>query len=204
MGLFKEIFQGVLAHVAPCRSLSTLLLALAPLLCLAGMDNISDIEETTEPAIYTEPLTSSSIEIDIDSLLDDLTSEYIEQKNIVATESAENSDKQKLLSALVATDKANLIILNKITTKSQDIVFDLGEKQFFGNLSIEVHKCVKSTDPFKANDLMLLSVKHIQIDDDSKLIFHGWVASSAPALSTLEHPIYEIIPKQCIIATPTE
>ena len=101
---------------------------------------------------------------------------------------------------LVRMSRAELIILNKITAKSTRAIFNLGEIKFFGNLSIEVHKCIKSTDPFNANNLMLITVFDNKIDDDNLSVFHGWVLSSNPSLSTLEHPVYEVLPVKCIPA----
>ena len=61
-----------------------------------------------------------------------------------------------------------------------------------------VHKCVKSTDPFNANNLMLLTIFDNKIDDENLSVFHGWIVSSNPSISTLEHPVYEVIAVDCI------
>jgi hypothetical protein len=200
MGLFRSFFQGVVSLAAPYYVAVSVIV----LFFLLPHSSCSANEEVVESSIQSEHknATKASEEIDIDSLLDDLTAEHIEKKDVAnsATEATQNADDtQASLDISITTDQANMIILNKITTKSQNVVFHLGEKQFFGNLSIEIHKCVKNTDPFNPNDFMLLTVLNNKIDDDGELIFHGWVVSSAPALSNLEHPIYEIIPKQCIV-----
>ena len=72
-----------------------------------------------------------------------------------------------------------------------------GEVRFFGNLSIEVHKCIKSADPFNANNLILLTIFDNKIEDDNLSVFHGWIVSSNPSISTLEHPVYEVIAVGC-------
>lgn len=94
--------------------------------------------------------------------------------------------------------KAKLIILNKITAKSELVEFRLGETKYFGNLSVEVKKCVKKTDPLNSSSLMLVSIFDNKPDDDKKSVFQGWIDSSNLSISTIEHPIYEIIPKECI------
>ena len=93
---------------------------------------------------------------------------------------------------------AKIIILNKITAKSELIEFKLGRMRFFGNLSVEVHKCVKNTDPLKASNLMLITVFDNKLDDDKLLVFNGWMDSSNLSISTVEHPVYEIIPMDCV------
>lgn len=139
--------------------------------------------------------------VDVNSLLEKLTSEHAaERENLQLTDNIQDIKSSKN-SPLIKTDKAELIVLNKITAKSVKKTFNLGEVQFFGNLSIEVHKCVKSTDPFNLNNLMLLTVFDNKIDDDNLSVFHGWLVSSNPSISTLEHPVYEVIAVNCISQT---
>lgn len=93
---------------------------------------------------------------------------------------------------------AKIIILNKITAKSEAVEFKLGAAKSFGNISIEVHKCAKNTDPLKSSNLILITVFDNKIDNDKLLVFHGWMDSSNLSISTLEHPVYEVIPMDCI------
>ncbi len=136
---------------------------------------------------------------DVDSLLSKLTYEHAREQN---NRSNINDTKEAIAnsknSTLVKMEKASIIILNKITAKSSKEIFKLGEIRFFGNVSIEVHKCIKSTDPFNENNLMLLTIFDNKIEDDNLSVFHGWVVSANPSLSTLEHPVYEVIPVDCI------
>lgn len=195
MASFKHFLKNLIFLINICTVLNI------PMFCYADAIDLSDIEKAlginSQPECLEENCT-----IDIDSLLDDLKSEYIEQKKS-ASDNMQDIEKQSALESLEIADKAHLTVVNKITAKSQNVFFNLGEKKFFGNLSLEVHKCIKNIDPFEENDFILLSVLHNQMDDDSKLIFHGWINSFAPAISTLEHPIYEIIPKKCIINQST-
>lgn len=93
---------------------------------------------------------------------------------------------------------AKIIILNKITAKSEAVEFKLGAAKSFGNISIEVHKCAKNTDPLKSSNLILITVFDNKIDNDKLLVFHGWMDSLNLSISTLEHPVYEVIPMDCI------
>ena len=139
--------------------------------------------------------------VDVDSLLDKLIYEHSKaHQDSKLTDTQQAIDASKNAGPLVKMSRAQLIILNKITAKSKHTTFNLGEVKFFGNLSIEVHKCIKSTDPFNANNLMLITVFDNKIDDDNLSVFHGWVIYSNPSLSTLEHPVYEVIPVDCIPA----
>lgn len=139
--------------------------------------------------------------VDVNSLLEKLTYEHATERETMQLTDNIQDIKNYKNSPLIKTDKAELIVLNKITAKSVKKTFNLGEVQFFGNLSIEVHKCVKSTDPFNLNNLMLLTVFDNKIDDDNLSVFHGWLVSSNPSISTLEHPVYEVIAVNCISQT---
>lgn len=105
--------------------------------------------------------------------------------------------------SLVATDviytnKAQIVILNKITTKPYTLNIVTGKRYNFSNISYEIHKCAKSTDPYNLSNKMLVSVYDTKEKKDSSLIFRGWMISTNPSISTIEHPVYELIPIKCI------
>ncbi len=96
------------------------------------------------------------------------------------------------------TKNAKIIILNKITAKSELVEFKLGEAKSFGNISVELNRCAKNTDPLKSSNLMLIKVLDKKFNNDKSVLFNGWMDSSNLSISTLEHPVYEIIPIDCI------
>lgn len=159
-------------------------------------DDLHDIEKALGIKIKSD-CTNPPCEVDVNTLLNNLTSEEKEaerhNKLIDTPEAIKNSKN----TPLVKMDQAELIILNKITAKSIKNLFNIGEIRYFGNLSIEVHKCIKSTDPFNANNLILLTIFDNKIEDDNLSVFHGWIVSSNPSISTLEHPVYEVIAVDC-------
>jgi hypothetical protein len=137
--------------------------------------------------------------VDVNSQLDKLTHEHAKKENKLSKlTDTQNAIENSKNSPMMKMEQAELIILNKITAKSTRATFNLGEVKFFGNLSIEVHKCVKSTDPFNTNNLMLLTIFDNKIEDDNLSVFHGWIVSANPSISTLEHPVYEVIAVNCI------
>lgn len=159
--------------------------------------DLQDIEKALGIKVKSE-CKKPPCPVDVNALLDKLTHEHAkEHRASKLTDTPQDIENNKD-SPLMKMERAELIILNKITAKSVKRTFNLGEVQFFGNLSVEVHKCVKSTDPFNANNLMLLTIFDNKIDDDNLSVFHGWIVSSNPSISTLEHPVYEIIAVNCI------
>jgi len=93
--------------------------------------------------------------------------------------------------------QGKIIALNKITATSKELVLKTGESEYFGNIKITLHKCVKNVDPYIEDNYILLTVTEHKIDEDPILIFQGWLISSSVSLSTFEHPIYEIFAKEC-------
>ena len=160
--------------------------------------NLLDIEKALGVKVKSE-CKEAPCPVDVNSLLDKLTHEHAKERQAASqlTDTAQAIENSKD-SPLMKMGRAELIVLNKITAKSTRKTFNLGEIKFFGNLSIEVHKCIKSIDPFNANNLMLLTIFDNKIEDDNLSVFHGWIVSSKPSISTLEHPVYEVIAVNCI------
>lgn len=94
--------------------------------------------------------------------------------------------------------KAVIIALNKVTAKSQELTLRVGEPQYFGNIEIKIHQCLKALDPYQPDNQILLTVSENNLDQDATVIFQGWLISSSISASTLEHPVYEIFAKDCL------
>lgn len=112
-------------------------------------------------------------------------------------DSLSNQDESENSDDFISFPYAKMIILNKITAKSEQIVIPIENEKFFGNISIKVDKCIRKKNTSDRVELMLIKVTDHKIDDDQHELFYGWMIPSRPSLSTLEHPVYEIIPKEC-------
>lgn len=167
---------------------------------LAEEIEISDIERSLlnkkRSNAESAPVSSSP---EVEALLDKLVQDHA-QKREEAKHRGDQEQMEEAAEEAVKIGRAEIIILNKITAKSARVKLELGEVRFFGNLSVEVHRCIKNPDPLDNNNFMLLSAFDHKIDDDNASIFHGWMLSSNPSVSTLEHPVYEIFPVNCIAA----
>jgi len=95
-------------------------------------------------------------------------------------------------------DAARLIVLNKITANAKKITIPIGQVAYFNNAEIKLEKCWKSPDKNAPSSQMLITITENKFDDDAKLIFHGWLISSQAALSTFEHPVYEVLAVECV------
>lgn len=146
-------------------------------------DVFSDID-----SFDTTDVTDDEITKELDGL--NLENPYNELARILNSNTEEIELKTCTLGKVVA--------LNKITAKSKEILLRINEPQYFGNIQIKLHKCLKNLDPYNEDNYMLLTVVDHKIDEDSKVIFQGWMSSSSISLSTLQHPIYELFANNCL------
>ena len=92
-----------------------------------------------------------------------------------------------------------LQILDKITARVETIIINVNESAKFESLQIEVYACYK-TPPEKIPENFVLLKIYDQTNFESKnLIYQGWMISSSPAITPLEHPIYDLWLKSCKI-----
>jgi len=87
--------------------------------------------------------------------------------------------------------------LNKVTGHTSKIEGPIGATQRFGNLEIIPRRCWKSSPEDRPEDAVLLEIRELQIGEESKRIFLGWMFSSSPGLSGLEHPVYDVSVLSC-------
>ena len=92
---------------------------------------------------------------------------------------------------------ARLQGLNKVTAKSSEIKADIGAKTKFGNLEFVVEKCLRGPETQKYENTALFTIWDEIPGQEKKEAFRGWMFSSSPAISALEHPIYDIILLGC-------
>ncbi len=124
------------------------------------------------------------------------TPEILPQKSEDLFSEEGNADLEKVLSANYY-DKATVLVTNKITAKSQLLTIKVGSSAFFGNIEIFPLKCWKSPNKYNLESKAYVNVIERKIDDESKKIFQGWLFSASIALSTIEHPVYEISIVEC-------
>ena len=95
----------------------------------------------------------------------------------------------------IATDTVTLRTMDKITGRVQKVNVAIGEQKKVGSLSVFVEKCLKKPPEETPENAAFLTI----VDEDSpeKPVFHGWMFSSNPALSAMEHPVYDIWVVEC-------
>lgn len=96
------------------------------------------------------------------------------------------------------TNTIKIQALNKITAKSYEYKIKIGDSIKFERLIITPLFCWKSAPSDIPENKALLKISENQLNKEQKEIFYGWMFSSAPSISSLEHPMYDIKVVDCL------
>ena len=91
--------------------------------------------------------------------------------------------------------------LDTIAGRTQDISIDVGETIQYGRLNITVHDCRYLPENPAGNAFALLTISSAA---SGKLFFEGWMLSSSPALSSMDHQRYDVWLIRCRTSDPGE
>ena len=91
-------------------------------------------------------------------------------------------------------DGAQFNALDKITARIKKLEIYLDEEQVLGSLTIILKSCQNRPPDFLPESAAYVEIYDNlnQTSNDNNLIFSGWMFSSSPAISALEHPVYDI------------
>jgi len=110
-----------------------------------------------------------------------------------------------LLAAGVAQADSNTISepvallegLDKTTARVSEFEAPVGKTVEFGTLSIVVRDCEKSKPEETPENAAFIQIYENRKGEEKARLFSGWMFSSSPALSALEHPVYDITVLDC-------
>ena len=86
--------------------------------------------------------------------------------------------------------------LDKVTGRLSTMTVNVGEKAEFGALDIYARVCVTHPPEETPENAAFLQVIEKKPEGQLKL-FSGWMFSSSPALSAMEHPVYDVWVIKC-------
>ena len=92
--------------------------------------------------------------------------------------------------------------VDKITGRTQTIEIPIGIATQMGNLQITLSRCLKKPPEETPEDAAFLLVKEKNKEGDFDTVFNGWMFSSNPAISAMEHPIWDIWVLDCQVKQP--
>ena len=103
-----------------------------------------------------------------------------------------------LLTGLIANAAElpmNIAVLrgvDKITGRVSTMPAPVGETITFGHLTIGVEKCYTRSPEETPENSAFLTITENKVDGSVAEVFTGWMFSSNPALSAMEHPAYDV------------
>ena len=100
--------------------------------------------------------------------------------------------------AAIPMDTVLLQGLDKITARVSTIKVPVGQTVTFGALQITARACDKHPPEETPEAAAFLEVVEVKPDEKPVLQFSGWMFASSPALSALEHPVYDLVVLDCI------
>jgi hypothetical protein len=97
--------------------------------------------------------------------------------------------------AVVPTQEQPIAVLralDKMTARVEVLEIPTGRPVSFGTLIIAVRAC-RVTPPEEAPEsAAFLEISELKPGEKDTPVFHGWMFASSPALSAMQHPVYDM------------
>jgi hypothetical protein len=103
--------------------------------------------------------------------------------------------------AMIAEPVALLQGLDKITARVSKFEAPVGTPVQFGTLLIRVRDCEKNPPEETPESAAFLEIDEVRPGEVNLRVFSGWMFASSPALSALEHPVYDVNLLDCRAAS---
>ena len=91
--------------------------------------------------------------------------------------------------------------LDKITARVSKFEAPVGTPVQFGTLLIRVRDCEKNPPEETPESAAFLEIDEVRPGEVNLRVFSGWMFASSPALSALEHPVYDVNLLECRAAS---
>jgi hypothetical protein len=94
---------------------------------------------------------------------------------------------------------ATLQGLDKITARFSTLDVKVGDPTRFGALLITISACTFKPPDEPPEHAALMSISSVDHNDvtSEEPVFQGWMFASSPAISALEHPVYDVSVLSC-------
>lgn len=97
----------------------------------------------------------------------------------------------------IVGDVVTLRALDKVTATTQDFEVPVGESLTYGSLRVDVKHCERKPPEETPETFVFLQIFDRRLDGQGEEVeqaklFSGWMFGSNPALSSLEHSVYDV------------
>lgn len=97
----------------------------------------------------------------------------------------------------IPAENVVLRAMDKITARVSTVTVPVGDTVAFGSLAITVRACDKRPPEETPEAAAFLEVVEERPGEAPQSRFNGWMFASSPALSALEHPVYDLWVLDC-------
>ena len=94
--------------------------------------------------------------------------------------------------------------LDKVTARISTFEAPVGEVVRFGALEIVAKACRKRPPEEQPESAAFLDIREVTAGGEKAAVFSGWMFASSPALSAMEHPVYDIWVLDCGARKPSK
>jgi len=98
----------------------------------------------------------------------------------------------------VATNAALMQAMDKVTGRVNKLTIPVNSKISFGDFSLVLRACKKRPAEETPENFAFIDVADKSFGTDEYNIFRGWILSSTPGISAIEHPIYDVWLLECL------
>ncbi len=101
-------------------------------------------------------------------------------------------------------NKVVLRALDKVTATTEDYTVRVGDTLKYGSMEIAVRHCEKHPPEETPETYAFLQITDARLDGNGEdaqkaKLFSGWMFGSSPALSALDHAVYDIWVLDCLV-----
>ncbi len=155
----------------------------------AGQGNAQDIE--INPLFAPEISEPSDDQAPTRMIINNETENYT-NTIITSHESAQIEESMESYPAV------RLRALDKITARTVSFEVEVGKTVKFGDIYIRPQTCKEPPPIEEPESSAFLQIWEQPENAEAKWIFSGWMFASSPALSAMDHPVYDVWVLDCI------
>lgn len=88
--------------------------------------------------------------------------------------------------------------LDKISARTMTFEARVGSTVKFGPIYIKVQACRKAPPIEQPESASFLQIWEVTPQEEARWVFSGWMFASSPALSSMDHPVYDVWVLDCL------